>query len=76
MVFAPLVQADLSDFKVATWNLQGSSARTENKWNINVRQLISGAGAVNILATQEAGSPRQQHGIPDVLLPQASLFVS
>ncbi|KFD82708.1 cytolethal distending toxin subunit B [Vibrio cholerae] len=57
MLFAPLVHADLGDFKVATWNLQGSSAQTENKWNINVRQLISGAGAVNILAVQEAGSP-------------------
>ncbi|HBZ9867574.1 TPA: cytolethal distending toxin subunit B family protein [Salmonella enterica subsp. houtenae] len=50
-------QADLSDFKVATWNLQGSSSRTESKWNINVRQMISGEGAVDILMVQEAGSP-------------------
>lgn len=49
--------ADLTDFKVATWNLQGASARTENKWNVNIRQLISGENAVDILAVQEAGSP-------------------
>ncbi|EAA2950229.1 cytolethal distending toxin subunit B family protein [Salmonella enterica] len=57
VIFTPLAHAELTDFKVATWNLQGSSAQTESKWNINVRQLISGAGAVNILAIQEAGSP-------------------
>ncbi len=50
-------QADLTDFRVATWNLQGASATTESKWNINVRQLISGENAVDILAVQEAGSP-------------------
>lgn len=49
--------ADLTDFKVATWNLQGASARTENKWNVNIRQIISGENAVDILAIQEAGSP-------------------
>ncbi|EAA8634482.1 cytolethal distending toxin subunit B family protein [Salmonella enterica subsp. enterica] len=51
------VYADLTDFKVATWNLQGASARAENKWNVNIRQLISGENAVDILAIQEAGSP-------------------
>ncbi|HFW5421928.1 TPA: cytolethal distending toxin subunit B family protein [Salmonella enterica subsp. enterica serovar Wandsworth] len=51
------VFADLTDFKAATWNLQGASARTENKWNVNIRQLISGENAVDILAVQEAGSP-------------------
>ncbi|EEQ2125563.1 cytolethal distending toxin subunit B family protein, partial [Escherichia coli] len=50
-------QAVLSDFKVATWNLQGASSQTESKWNINIRQIISGSGAVDILAVQEAGSP-------------------
>lgn len=50
-------QADLTDFRVATWILQGASATTESKWNINVRQLISGENAVDILAVQEAGSP-------------------
>ncbi len=51
------LSAALSDYKIATWNLQGASALTENKWNVNVRQLISGEGAVDILAIQEAGSP-------------------
>lgn len=49
------VFANLEDFKVATWNLQGSSAANENKWNVSVRQLITGPGAADILAIQEAG---------------------
>lgn len=48
--------AAINDYKVSTWNLQGSSASTENKWNVNVRQLISGPGAMDILMIQEAGS--------------------
>jgi len=48
--------ANLEDYKIATWNLQGSSANTESKWNISVRQLISGDNAADILAIQEAGS--------------------
>lgn len=51
------VHAELTDYKVVTWNLQGSSARTESKWDINIRQLISGAGAPNLVMVQEAGSP-------------------
>ncbi|QPR29430.1 cytolethal distending toxin subunit B family protein [Edwardsiella hoshinae] len=51
------VNAALTDFKVATWNIQGSSARSESKWNVNVRQIISGSGAVDILMVQEAGTP-------------------
>lgn len=51
------VHAALTDYKIATWNLQGSSTRSENKWNVNVRQLVSGAGAVDILMVQEAGRP-------------------
>lgn len=51
------LHASLTDYKVATWNLQGSSSRSESKWNVNVRQMISGAGAVDILMVQEAGSP-------------------
>lgn len=47
--------ANPEDFKIATWNLQGSSAANENKWNISVRQLITGTGAADILAVQEAG---------------------
>ncbi|MEJ7138214.1 cytolethal distending toxin subunit B family protein [Amphibiibacter pelophylacis] len=49
--------ADPKDFRTATWNLQGASASTESKWNVNVRQLVSGAEAVDILAVQEAGQP-------------------
>ncbi|EHG5354864.1 cytolethal distending toxin subunit B family protein, partial [Salmonella enterica subsp. enterica serovar Weltevreden] len=48
--------ANISDYRVMTWNLQGSSASTESKWNINVRQLLSGTAGVDILMVQEAGS--------------------
>ena len=27
----------IEDYVVGTWNLQGSSASTENKWNVSVR---------------------------------------
>ncbi|KEA45884.1 cytolethal distending toxin subunit B family protein [Campylobacter mucosalis] len=43
------------DYKLATWNLQGSSATTENKWNVSVRQIVSGDNPADILAVQEAG---------------------
>lgn len=36
--------------------MQGSSATTESKWNVNIRQLISGNSAADILLVQEAGS--------------------
>lgn len=45
----------IEDYVVGTWNLQGSSASTENKWNVSVRQLITGDNPVNILMVQEAG---------------------
>lgn len=48
--------AAIEDYKVATWNLQGSSANTESKWSVSVRQLISGDNAADILTIQEAGS--------------------
>ncbi|NKI75598.1 cytolethal distending toxin subunit B family protein [Dickeya sp. CFBP 2040] len=48
--------ASLKDYKTATWNMQGSSAATESKWNVNVRGLISGNGAVNVVSLQEAGT--------------------
>ncbi|EEE1291057.1 cytolethal distending toxin subunit B family protein [Salmonella enterica subsp. diarizonae] len=48
--------ANISDYRVMTWNLQGSSASTESKWNINVRQLLSGTAGVDILMVQEAGA--------------------
>ncbi|EKC2495425.1 cytolethal distending toxin subunit B family protein [Salmonella enterica] len=58
ILFIPCsLNAALTDYKVATWNLQGSSARSESKWNVNVRQIISGSAAVDILMVQEAGSP-------------------
>ncbi|MFY4690799.1 cytolethal distending toxin subunit B family protein [Campylobacter jejuni] len=50
-----LLFANLDDYNVGTWNLQGSSATTESKWNISIRQLISGDNALDILAVQEAG---------------------
>lgn len=47
---------NIDDFKIATWNLQGSSANTESKWSVSVRQLVTGDNAVDVLAIQEAGS--------------------
>ncbi|EIF0665403.1 cytolethal distending toxin subunit B family protein [Salmonella enterica] len=51
-----IAYANIGDYKVITWNLQGSSAASESKWNINVRQLVTGEGATDILMVQEAGS--------------------
>ncbi|MWQ03961.1 cytolethal distending toxin subunit B family protein [Glaesserella parasuis] len=51
-----MVLANLENYTVATWNLQGSSAINESKWNINVRQLLTGPQAAGILMVQEAGS--------------------
>ncbi len=48
--------ANLEDYRVSTWNLQGSSANTESKWNVSVRQLITGDNPANILMVQEAGA--------------------
>ena len=50
------VYAKIEDFRVGTWNLQGSSASTENKWQVSVRQLVTGDNPINILMLQEAGS--------------------
>lgn len=46
----------IQDYNISTWNMQGSSASTESKWNINVRQIITGNSASDILLIQEAGS--------------------
>ncbi|MCV3450925.1 cytolethal distending toxin subunit B family protein [Campylobacter lari] len=46
----------LEDYNVGTWNLQGSSAATESKWNVSIRQLVSGENPLDILAVQEAGT--------------------
>lgn len=51
-----LVFGALEDYNVGTWNLQGSSAATESKWNVSVRQLITGNNPMDILAVQEAGT--------------------
>ena len=51
-----LAFAKPDDYKLATWNLQGSSAATESKWNISIRQIISGENPADILAVQEAGN--------------------
>lgn len=48
--------ANIEDYSIATWNMQGSSASTESKWNVNIRQLVSGSSAADILLVQEAGS--------------------
>lgn len=48
--------ANLEDYRVGTWNLQGSSAATESKWSVSVRQLIVGDDSLNVLAVQEAGA--------------------
>ncbi|RKO64734.1 cytolethal distending toxin subunit CdtB [Campylobacter sp. P255] len=52
---ASLVFGALDDYNVGTWNLQGSSAATESKWNISIRQLVTGDNPLDILAVQEAG---------------------
>ncbi|WP_066389260.1 cytolethal distending toxin subunit B family protein [Helicobacter himalayensis] len=51
-----LLFGKIEDYIIGTWNLQGSSASTENKWNVSVRQLITGDNPVDILMVQEAGS--------------------
>lgn len=56
MILSVQVFADINDYKIASWNLQGSSAASESKWSISVRQLITGESAADILAVQEAGT--------------------
>ncbi|AWX15899.1 cytolethal distending toxin subunit CdtB [Mergibacter septicus] len=48
--------ANLENYLITTWNLQGSGATSENKWSVSIRQLITGEGAADILMVQEAGS--------------------
>lgn len=51
------VQAAVDDYRPATWNLQGSSASSESKWNVNVRAMVSSTSSdyARVLAIQEAG---------------------
>lgn len=51
-----LSHAVIDDFKTATWNMQGSSASSEAKWSVSIRQMFSGASGIDILAVQEAGT--------------------
>ncbi|HFL5521126.1 TPA: cytolethal distending toxin subunit B family protein [Salmonella bongori] len=53
--YTSFARANISDYKVMTWNLQGASAATESKWNVNVRRLVSGSDGADILMVQEAG---------------------
>ncbi|MEM5373340.1 cytolethal distending toxin subunit B family protein [Paraburkholderia azotifigens] len=57
--------AAINDRRVVTWNLQGSSASTESKWNVNIRHLLLGKNndgsvrdsmPIDIVTIQEAGS--------------------
>lgn len=54
-MFFSLAYAGLEDFNIGTWNLQDSSAATESKWNVSVRQLITGDSPLDVLMVQEAG---------------------
>ncbi|EKG3605359.1 cytolethal distending toxin subunit B family protein [Campylobacter upsaliensis] len=47
--------ADLEKYNVGTWNLQGSSAASESKWSVSIRQLITGDNPLDVLMVQEAG---------------------
>lgn len=75
LVFTTPARANLEDFKVATWNLQGSSAANENKWNVSVRQLITGNGAADILAVQEAGVLPQSAMITERMVQPATVGI-
>lgn len=44
---------------VFTWNMQGSNAGTENKWNYGVKALLKSLDTTPILCLQECG------GVPD-----------
>jgi len=58
-VLPNISHANLNDKNVVSWNLQGSSASTESKWNANIRTMLIGLGAyrdIDILNVQEAGS--------------------
>ena len=45
--------ADLEKYNVGTWNLQGSSAASESKWSVSIRQLITGDNPLDVLMVQE-----------------------
>ncbi|MCR6570412.1 cytolethal distending toxin subunit B family protein [Campylobacter insulaenigrae] len=55
MINITFLFAGLESYNLGTWNLQGSSAATESKWNVSIRQLMTGDNALDVLAVQEAG---------------------
>ncbi|KEA45709.1 cytolethal distending toxin subunit CdtB [Campylobacter mucosalis] len=63
-----LVFGAIDDFKTATWNMQGSSASSEAKWSVSVRQMFSGDNGLDVLAVQEAGS------LPQTARPTGRVF--
>lgn len=70
MMLTSYVFANIEDFNIGTWNLQGSSASTESKWNVSVRQLITGDAPLDVLMVQEAGSlPRSAVMTPRIVQP-------
>ncbi|MEM5426239.1 cytolethal distending toxin subunit B family protein [Paraburkholderia sp. BR14263] len=57
--------AAINDRRVVTWNLQGASASTESKWNVNIRNVLLGnqdggsapnSRRIDVMTIQEAGS--------------------
>ncbi|WP_104696791.1 MULTISPECIES: cytolethal distending toxin subunit B family protein [unclassified Helicobacter] len=56
ILLSQLLFADIGDYNIGTWNLQGASASSENKWNVVIRQLMYSADFLNILMLQEAGA--------------------
>lgn len=52
-----LLLADISNYNVGTWNLQGAFTSAESKWAVIVRRLMySSTDFLNVLMLQEAGS--------------------
>ncbi|TXE87635.1 cytolethal distending toxin subunit B family protein [Campylobacter volucris] len=56
VIFINFLFGALENYNMGTWNLQGSSASTESKWNISIRQLVTGDNPMDVLAVQEAGT--------------------
>ncbi|SIT38192.1 Cytolethal distending toxin subunit B homolog [Paraburkholderia ribeironis] len=63
--FSGAALAAVNDRRVVTWNLQGSSASTESKWNSNIRMVLLGnrdggstsdSRRIDVMTIQEAGS--------------------
>ncbi|AZZ92247.1 cytolethal distending toxin subunit B family protein [Hahella sp. KA22] len=71
LLVVPLSHAALFDRVAVTWNLQGSSHASESKWNVSIRQLVSGSDRAQVLAIQEAGSvPESAELMPQLTPPR------